>query len=170
MSVRGQEHLPAPDELGALFSGCLDGSLDHSHLGLPIGAGFEPVQPFLKNVKRGIRSMNFKALFFVHGADAQIDPSGGQVEPCPVIAALRQVGEFHYGGSIEPQVILSSEVDLGPAVLGLQLIAFDQSKVHDSLLRTQVLDALDDDIALHIGQAGEAVVVIALVLGQGEER
>jgi hypothetical protein len=49
----------------ALFSRCFDGSLIDKELGLSILSHFKAVEPFLCDIERSIRGMDFKPYFFV---------------------------------------------------------------------------------------------------------
>lgn len=86
-----------------------------------------------------------------------------------VIATARQDGKLHFCPVINPEIILVSEKDFGPACLCSQLVSLDDGEVDNPLLRAEVFAALDDDIPLDIGKTGEALVIVFPLLGVGDE-
>jgi hypothetical protein len=170
LTVRGQEPLPAGDELRAAFSGRFHRAFKDGEFTLSVAPGVETVEAFLQDIERGVRSMDFKGLLFFEEADAQVDISAQEMEPDPVVTAPGQVGEFEQGTVIDTEIVLAAEAHLCPAVLGFDLIALDYGQVDHTRFRPEVAGPLDDDIALEIGQTHKTLAVVILVLGESGER
>jgi len=70
LTVRGHESLPAADELGAALAGRFHRAFEDREFSLSIPSRVKTEEAFFQDVKRGIRSMNFKSLLFLDQADA----------------------------------------------------------------------------------------------------
>ena len=170
LSVGGQEHFPAADELGTALPRRLDRAFEDRELGLAVAPGVEPVEAFFQNIERGTGSMDFKGFFFFEGVDAQINVAAQEMEANPIVTAPGQVGEFNECSRIHPEIVLSAETDLRAPVFGFDLVTLDDGQVDRSRFRPEVAGPLDDDISFDMGQPGKAPAVIILVLGESAER
>jgi hypothetical protein len=170
LTVGGHELLPASDELRAALAGRFYRAFEDRELGFSVASRVETVETFFQDVKRGVRSMDFKSLLFLEQTDAQVDVSTQEMKPDPVVTAPGQVREFHQGAVVDTEIVLAAEADLHSAVFGFDLIALDYGLVGHTCFGPEAAGPLDDDIALDVGQPHEATAVVFLVLGKSEER
>ncbi len=166
LSVGGQEHLPASDELGTALPGRLDRAFEDGELGFTIASGVEPEEAFFQDIERGPRGVNFESLFLLDEADAQIDVAAQEMDPDTIVTAPGQVGKFYERIVIDPEIVLSAKAHLRPPILGFDLIALDDGQVDHARFRPEVAGPLDDDVSLDVGQPDKAPAVIILVLGE----
>jgi len=170
LSVGGQEHLTAADELGTALPRRLDRAFEDGELGLAVAPGVEPVEALLKNIERGTGSMDFKGFFFLEGVDAQVNVAAQEMEANPIVTASGQVGEFNECSRIHPKVVLTAETDLRATLFGFDLVTLDDGQVDHSRFRPEAAGPLDDNISFEVGQPDKAPAVIILVLGESAER
>ena len=114
--------------------------------------------------------MELESLLFFKKVETKVDAPLEEMKPDPFITLPGHVGEFHQGSAVKSKEVFPAEAELGPAVPGLQLIALDQGQVNHPFFRPEVPGSLDDDMALDVSQTGETVAVVAVLLGESEER
>ena len=167
--ARSQELLPASDEQGASLAGRLHGAFDNRQFGLAIFLHIETVESFLQSIERGVWSMKLKCLLLPEEIEPKIDRPFEEMDPNTVITLPGHIGELHEGHVIKSQEVLAAEGELRPASSCLELIALDQGQVDNTFFRPEVPGSQNHDMPLDVGEAGETVAVVAILLGEGEE-
>jgi hypothetical protein len=161
-AVRGDERLPAMNDDGAFLSGGLQAAFEGDDLGLFVGAHVEPVEAFLQDVRGRVGSMDLDRLIASERADPEVGAPFENMKLDPVIPLDGQEGKFHLGVVVQPEVIPAAEMDFGLTGPGPELVPQDQGQVHLGLLRAEVRGPLDEDVAAHISDAGEARGIVAV--------
>ncbi len=76
--------------------------------------------------------MNFECLFFFQKIQSEISPADEKMESRPVVVAAGQVGKFDLRSPVQPEVVLSPEMDFGPAIADDQFVPFGYGEIDDS--------------------------------------
>lgn len=168
--TRSQELLPASNEQGATLAGRLHRAFDDRQFGLPVLTHVEAVESFFERVERGILSVKFECLLFSKEVQAKKDGPLEEMEPDAVVTLPGHAGKLHQGHVVETEEVLPAEGELRPASSGLELIALDQGQVDNTFFRPEIRGSQNNDMPLDEGHAGETVAIIAVLLGEGEER
>jgi hypothetical protein len=170
LPVGRDDPFPAADEQGAALSGCFHRAFEDGQFGFGASPHIESVKSLFQGVERSVGSVELERLLLFEEVEAKVDRPFEEMEPDTVITLPGHVGEFHQGPAIKTEEVFPAEAELGAAVPGLQLIALDQGQVDHPFFRSKIPGSLDDNVALDVGQAGEAIAVVAVFLGKGEER
>jgi hypothetical protein len=170
LSAYGGELFPGLDHDGTAFAGRFGGPFMDEDLGFIISFHLETIKAFLEDVEGYVRRMDFDALLFSEGTDAQIGAAFQEMDFDPALAFTWKDGEFHLREGVDPEVVPPAELDLGLSVLGQELVALDQRQVDLGRFGSEVRCPLDGHLALDIVQARDAIVRIVVRFRRSEKR
>jgi hypothetical protein len=170
LSACGSELFHGPDQDGTPFAGRFGGPLVDEDLGLVAGVNLETVKAFFEDVEGGVRRVDFDALLFFEGTDAQIGASFQEMDFDPALAFTWKDGEFHPSEGVDPEVVPPAELDLGLPVHGQELVADDQGQINLGLFCPKVGSPLDRNLAPDIVQARKTVIRIVVRFRRREKR
>jgi hypothetical protein len=165
----GRDHsLSGADHFMAFFPRCFESPLNHKYGGFLVILDLKTVQAFFQNIKRSIRAVKLEFLLYVEGVDTQINIPGKQMKADKIILSLRKLGKVDLGVFIDTQIVLSSEMNFGPALTSTQLIALDNRHIDRAFLITHIASPLQKNISLDIIQTQKGLAVIFFFLWGGK--
>jgi len=162
-SFRDGKYFPSMENDRAAFPGGFEFALDDVGRGSAFGHDVEAVQANIQDIKRAIGSVNFGGLVTSQVLYLKVDISFKQMKSYRFVGLLGQSDKFHLAVLIEAEKVAAAEMDLGPALLGPQLVSLDDNQVDLSFLVTEISESLDEDVADHVVQPGVTVRIIILV-------
>ncbi len=166
----GRDRFPRADKNGSVLAGRFGLAAVHGELRAAVRGDVQPVQAGLKDVKRRVGRMDLEISLSVHVPDAEKDAALEKVDLGRVAVPAGKPGDVDLGLPIKAQDVAPAELDFRPAFPCSELVAFDDDEVHLAELVTEVLSALEINVALDVAQPGEAPVVVALGLSESQER
>jgi hypothetical protein len=78
--------------------------------------------------------VHLEVFLLLQVADPEINFSGEEMDPDPVISLSGQVGEFHLRVIVETEIVFLSKIDFSSPVTRFQLISLDESQIDHALL------------------------------------
>jgi hypothetical protein len=165
ISFRHPKHFAAGNNPGSFLSRGFHLTFQGQDDRLLIFTHIQTVETLLQDVKRSIRRVNFYLFFHGQVVDTEIAPSAEKVNTDQIISAFWKRFKIHLGIGIKPKKIITSEIDLSPAVSGAELVSFDDGKVNDTLFIPQFTGPLDKYVSLDEAETGIALGVIILLAG-----
>jgi len=168
-AVRSEEPFPGADDDGIILSRGFSRPLEDLECGLRSGAGIDPVEAFLEDIKGGVRRVDPDPFFSGEGVHPQKHAAIEQVKIEPVLRPLRKGGQLQAAVRVDPEIVLPAEMDLRLSVPGHERIARDKRKVDFAHFRAQVRAPVHGNIASDIVQTRDAVIIKIVRLGENHD-
>jgi hypothetical protein len=134
MPVGGQEPGPAAYQFRTFLAGRFHRTFQDCELTAAVSSQVKPVETFLQNIERCIRSMDLKAFLLLQVADPEINVAAEEMNPDPVVSLSGQIGEFHLRVIVKAEIVFLSKIDFSSPVICPQLISLNEGQIDHALL------------------------------------